>query len=278
MSRAVPTEARSLAASRARGGVVVLGVLGAGMGVGMVASVVAAAPASAATCADAAGVSVVVDRASLGGGVSTGCDADGGGKPASVVSPAGGAGLTYASREPGFVCRVNAVPASDPCQQASPADAYWSLWWSDGTSGTWTYSSLGAAGLKVPAGGSIGWRFSTGSQSPPASPAPVHSTGSGGTGGSGGSGARAARVARVARVARAARPVAPVLAAPAGQVTPVAHRAGETRRPRRRALRSRRPRRPRPRPRRPLPPRVPGTGRVAEEPLRRVTAGDGAVG
>ncbi len=39
------------------------------------------------------------------------------------------------------------MPADDPCVNTPPADAYWGLWWSDGTTGKWTYSSLGAASL-----------------------------------------------------------------------------------------------------------------------------------
>ena len=63
--------------------------------------------------------------------------------------------LTFLQRFPAFVCRVDGVPADDPCVNTPPADAYWGLWWSDGESGEWTYSSLAAGSLAVPAGGYV---------------------------------------------------------------------------------------------------------------------------
>ena len=72
-----------------------------------------------------------------------------------------GHGLTYAQRQPGFVCRVSGLPdpSRETCGNTPPTDAYWGLFWSDGQSGTWSYSSVGIGSLKVPAGGFIGWRF-----------------------------------------------------------------------------------------------------------------------
>jgi hypothetical protein len=113
-------------------------------------------PAGAATCTSSGGVSVVVDHRELGGGIATGCAASSGGHSAAAASGAAGVTLTYATRQPGFVCRVNGVPASEPCVNAAPADAYWGLWWSDGTSG-WRYATSGAGALTVPAGGSVAW-------------------------------------------------------------------------------------------------------------------------
>ncbi|SKB07861.1 hypothetical protein [Aeromicrobium choanae] len=109
------------------------------------------APAHAAACGGAQGVTVVV-------GSSVGCDSDGGGRAASNFTDAGHQ-LKFASRAPGFVCRVDGAPASDPCVEASPVDAYWGLFWSDGKSGEWTYSSLGVSALKVPQGGSVAFVF-----------------------------------------------------------------------------------------------------------------------
>ena len=54
------------------------------------------------------------------------------------------------------MCRVQGEPAADPCVNASPASAYWGLWWADGSKASWTYSSYGIGGLTVPAGGSVG--------------------------------------------------------------------------------------------------------------------------
>ncbi len=117
------------------------------------------APATGATCGDAGGVSVVVDFKGLGGGTQSVCDPAGGGTQASTLFTRNGFDLTYAQRQPGYVCRVEAVPASDPCVNTSPASAYWGLWWSDGKTGTWSYSSLGVTSLKVPAGGSVAFAW-----------------------------------------------------------------------------------------------------------------------
>jgi hypothetical protein len=112
-------------------------------------------PAQAATCGSASGVSVVVDFHQLGGGVKTFCDAGGAGEYADAQFVGAGHALTYVQRQPGFVCRVDEVPSSDPCVVTPPATAYWSLWWSDGRSGTWSYASTGVASLKVPQGGYV---------------------------------------------------------------------------------------------------------------------------
>jgi hypothetical protein len=118
-------------------------------------ALVLAAPAQAATCTDSGGVSVVVDFKSLGGGAQSLCDPDGGGQNAAALFTDNGYELTYAQRTPGFVCRVDGVPASDPCINTSPSNAYWGVWWSDGKKGKWTYSTLGVGSLTIPAGGSV---------------------------------------------------------------------------------------------------------------------------
>lgn len=136
------------------------------LGALLVATAVAAAglvvlgqgPASAAWCSDG-GVNVVVDYNSLGGGVVKGCAPSGGGEVASKLFPAAGFTLSYAQRQPGFVCRVSGKPASDKCVNASPANAYWGLFHSDGKSGKWSYANLGVGGLKVPEGGFVAFAF-----------------------------------------------------------------------------------------------------------------------
>lgn len=132
------------------------------------------APASAAACSSAHGVTVVVDFHELGGGVQTGCVADGGGQTASQLFPAAGFPLDYVQRQPGFVCRVSGKPADDPCVNTPPADAYWALFWSDGRSGSWTYATSGAGGQRVPDGGYVGfsWNGSSARTAPGYSPAP----------------------------------------------------------------------------------------------------------
>lgn len=129
-------------------------------------------PVSAAGCD---GVTVVVDFRGLGGGVQQGCAP---GSPASGVAAlaAAGFGYTYASRQPGFVCRINEKPGADAdrCVTTSPASAYWSYWHA-APGGSWSYSSQGAA-TYAPARGTVeGWAFGAGEQpgmAPPAAPAP----------------------------------------------------------------------------------------------------------
>ncbi|GGN16382.1 hypothetical protein GCM10011609_66500 [Lentzea pudingi] len=117
-------------------------------------SFVVTSPASAAPCA---GVKVVVDFAALGGGVQTGCAA---GDPATGLTALTGAGFTYSfvPRQPGFVCRVNALP--NPCTMPTTS-AYWSYWHAT-PGGSWTYSTSGA-GSYDPAPGTVeGWAFGPG--------------------------------------------------------------------------------------------------------------------
>lgn len=129
-------------------------------------------PAQASGCD---GVTVVVDFRGLGGGVRQGCAP---GSPASGVAAlsAAGFGYTYASRQQGFVCRIDNKPGADAdkCVTTSPSTAYWSYWHAS-PGGSWSYSNQGAA-TYVPARGSVeGWAFGAGEQpgmAPPAAPAP----------------------------------------------------------------------------------------------------------
>ncbi|WP_051552149.1 hypothetical protein [Nocardioides sp. URHA0020] len=135
-----------------------------------------AAPATAGTCSSADGVSVVVDFHELGGGARTTCVRGGGGDLAADLFPAAGFSLTRVQSQPGFVCRVSGRPSAEaePCQRTPPADAYWGLWWSDGTSGSWTYASSGVDGLTIPDGGYVALSWSTGSRAVPGPAAAPH--------------------------------------------------------------------------------------------------------
>ncbi|HTW14556.1 MAG TPA: hypothetical protein VMF51_05455 [Nocardioides sp.] len=154
-------------------------VLAAAVGPGLTLTA-GSAPAAAATCSTASGVSVLVDFKELGGGIQGTCVANGGGQRASSLFPTAGFPLTYVQNEPGFVCRVSAKPAQDPCVDTPPTDAYWGLWWSDGKNGVWNYANYGASALKVPAGSSVAfaWKQGGGSASAPgvAPPAPAAPT------------------------------------------------------------------------------------------------------
>ncbi|MFD0202857.1 MULTISPECIES: hypothetical protein [Saccharothrix] len=123
-----------------------------------------------ARAADCAGVTVVVDFRSLGGGVQTGC-APGDPSSGTAALTAAGFGYTIAQRQPGFVCRINGKPSSDPCVTTSPANAHWAYWHGQ-PGGSWTYSST-SAGSYDPAPGSVeGWSFGAGEQPGIAPPAP----------------------------------------------------------------------------------------------------------
>ncbi|ANZ35791.1 hypothetical protein BBK82_06520 [Lentzea guizhouensis] len=129
-------------------------------------------PALAAGCD---GVTVVVDFRGLGGGVQQGCAP---GSPASGVAAlsAAGFGYAYATRQQGFVCRINGKPGNDvdKCVTTSPATAYWSYWHAP-AGGSWAYSNQGAASRVPPRGSVEGWAFGAGEQpgiAPPAAPAP----------------------------------------------------------------------------------------------------------
>jgi len=129
-------------------------------------------PAAAALCSGA-GVNVMVDfNGGRSGGVQTGCDPRGAGRSGDEVFPAAGFSLTYAKRQPGFVCRVNGSPSDDPCMNTAPADAYWGLYWSNGKSRKWTYSSSGVGGTSVPTGGflAFSWHDGAGNDEPSSSP------------------------------------------------------------------------------------------------------------
>jgi hypothetical protein len=134
------------------------------------AGVVVPAPAQASICSTASGVSVVVDFHQLGGGVQTACDSGGAGKYADQQFADAGHTLTYVQGE-AFVCQVDSKPASQ-CAHTPPADAYWSLWWSDGKSGEWKYASVGVTQLKVPNGGyvALSWQGQSSQAKPRVTP------------------------------------------------------------------------------------------------------------
>ncbi len=139
------------------------------------ASLAVPSPAAyAAPCTGDSGVTVVVDFNGLGGGVQQVCVSGGGGDAASSLFPTAGFPLSYASRQPGFVCRVNGVPTSDPCVNTAPADAFWGLWWSDGDASSWTFSSLGAGSLNIPDGGMVAFSWDGESGTAPPSASPSH--------------------------------------------------------------------------------------------------------
>ncbi|MEP9381330.1 hypothetical protein [Nocardioides sp. KR10-350] len=135
-------------------------VAGAGQAVAPAYAVAGAgAPAARqAGCSGGHGVAVVVEPNALGGEPEMSCDEDGGGRTADRIFADAGHTLTAVRTAPDFVCRVDGRPADASCAQVPPADAYWSLWWTDGSS-PWVYSSLAAGGLEVPDGGAVAFTW-----------------------------------------------------------------------------------------------------------------------
>jgi len=124
-----------------------------------VTTTLSAAPVQAsvtsASCPPGRGVSVVIEFNGLDHEDVQACAESEGGESAARLLRDAGLALTSVQRQPGFVCRVSGLPEQDPCVNTPPADAYWSLWWSDGSSDSWTYAATGVEGLQVPAGGSV---------------------------------------------------------------------------------------------------------------------------
>ena len=153
------------------------------------------APAEAAACSDTGGVTVVVDGTGLTGSLSQTC-VGGSGKAAALFVDAGHT-LTRVQRFPGAICKVDGEPADSSCVNMPATNAYWGLFWSDGKSGSWAYSSAGVDNLDVPAGGSVAlaWQNSNSRRNPAVTPPDHDGSGAddpggsgGGTGGSGGGG------------------------------------------------------------------------------------------
>ncbi len=135
-------------------------------GVVLPGAAASASAAAAAVCPGATGVTVVVDYNEVGGPTRAGCAPDGAGDSASQVFPDAGFSLGYHPRQPGYVCLVTGLPDDRPCLEN---DSFWSLWWSDGTSGEWRFANQGVGGLTVPDGGylAFSWHEGGGRADPP---------------------------------------------------------------------------------------------------------------
>lgn len=134
-----------------------------------------AVDSSPGECADASGVTVVVDFTDLGGAVVVRCVRGPLPDGMSGLEALRGAGFTVegtARWGDAFVCRIQGRPAADEslsfdgeddyherCQDTPPAQAYWGYWYAD-DGGSWRYSSQSAASRQVNEGGFEGWAFS----------------------------------------------------------------------------------------------------------------------
>lgn len=128
------------------------------------ASVTGAAPASAqgtdGTCAEGAGVTVVVDFGDLGPQPLVRCAP---GTPANGIAALQAAGIDVAGSQKyglAVACRINGKPGPDveSCAGMPSATAYWSYWHAT-AGGTWTSSQEGAQTAKPAPGGFEGWAF-----------------------------------------------------------------------------------------------------------------------
>ncbi|MFE2870883.1 flagellar hook-length control protein FliK [Embleya sp. NPDC059259] len=149
------------------------------------AQVTAAAPSayavdttkgSAGVCPSNDGVTVIVDFQELGGATIVRCAP---GDQATGLAALKNAGFETAGTArwgEAFICRIENEPgpATEPCLNTPPANAYWSYWHAP-NNGTWTYSSWGASNRKPPPGSFEGWSFAkdrTASTNPPPRVAP----------------------------------------------------------------------------------------------------------
>lgn len=146
-----------------------LAAFAAGIGAPSAVAVAGVAPqrAPVAQAARCAGVWVVVDFASLGGGISTSC-ATSHDSGVGALRSAGFAPVV----EDGFVLEIAGKPSKSDLSKA-----YWSYWQAtkndDGGYTDWTYSDLGAASSHPGKGDAEGWKYvslSAGNTPPGAKP------------------------------------------------------------------------------------------------------------
>jgi hypothetical protein len=150
----------------------------------LVAALAIGAPASVGTakvaggsasgaCTTTAGITVVVDFGSAGGGLQVGCAPP---PVANGFAALSGAGfpIRNVSSQPGFLCQIDGKPADDPCTHVPSSAHYWSYWYAE-RGGEWTYSSSGAS--RTPPPGSVeGWAFGDGDAPRTRPPGPLAAT------------------------------------------------------------------------------------------------------
>lgn len=153
--------------------------LAAALGVAPAGPTAGAAPAPApraeaphaGACTRPEGVTVVVTFSAFGGGTEVRCA----GWPVSSGYDAlerAGYTVTGTQQFPGLLCRIDGLPADDPCLRAPSPKAYWGYWHAE-RGGSWTYSSEGAGTRPPPAGSVEGWAFGPDARPAVAPPAPL---------------------------------------------------------------------------------------------------------
>ena len=113
---------------------------------------------------------VLVAVAPPTGAPATECVTNDGDLTAAELFTAAGHRLTRVQRFPGAVCRVDGVPAEDPCVAMPPADAYWGLFSTD--DGQWRFATLGVDALRPSPGGAVALAWQDGAEvtAPPVDP------------------------------------------------------------------------------------------------------------
>lgn len=185
MTRLLPLAAVALTASAALTGLAVQGGSAAALNDSL---------GYAGICAGAdarTGTTVVVDFQRLDGNGGTSaptlvrCSPNPSGTPRTGLAAMQGAGIEPTGVQRyglAFVCRIEGRPSAtetlpvggspgyqEACVSTPPAAAYWSYWWGDGKTSTWSSSTSGASNRNAVAGGFEGWSFAlnaTGTTSP----------------------------------------------------------------------------------------------------------------
>ena len=122
------------------------------------------------TCTDGAGVSLVVDFGSLGGGVNLRCAGTNNNNGYDVFNHANVSYETVSGKD--FVCRIAGKPNDANCSTYPAGDYYWSYWWAK-PGQDWQYASRGAGAHKPSPGAYEGWSFvSSDTATPPRYPPP----------------------------------------------------------------------------------------------------------
>lgn len=123
---------------------------------GAAAPVITPASASAAAACD--GVTVVVEPNALGGEPEVSCVQPDEGDTGADLFEKAAHPLTYVTSMPSVVCRIDGRPKTAGCAQMPPADAYWSLWITDG-SGAWSYASRNVTEISVTSGQGVAFTW-----------------------------------------------------------------------------------------------------------------------
>ncbi|MEV7040068.1 LPXTG cell wall anchor domain-containing protein [Amycolatopsis sp. NPDC051061] len=130
------------------------------LGAGLAGAAPASATGTAGSCAEGAGVTVVVDFGDLGPQPLIRCAA---GTPANGIATLQAAGVDVAGSQKyglAVACRIDGKPGPDveSCAGMPSATAYWSYWHAS-AGGAWESSQEGAQTSKPVANGFEGWAF-----------------------------------------------------------------------------------------------------------------------